>query len=111
MKKRKRQSRRQSTNRHHLMPKSRWGLDNNANILRMWKVVHSALHTLFDNSTPTEQIESLVNINSKVFTKEFTKELFEVLYDNKIEEIYKNWVIKNWVVRPKRFNYWIYKDD
>ena len=58
MSRRNKNSRHQS--RHHIIPRSRGGTFNLENIARVDIKKHQAYHTIFDNRTPTEIVETLV---------------------------------------------------
>lgn len=45
---------------HHIVPKSRGGVDGSFNLAPVKRSLHEAYHTLFNNSTPDEVIAHLV---------------------------------------------------
>ena len=92
-----------STNKHHLMPKSRGWKDNINNIKRLKVNFHNALHIIFNNDTPTEQLLDLLDLNSQILKDRFKEELFDVIKAKRVEDIYKNWIIKRWIIVPKHF--------
>ena len=49
------------TNRHHIVPRSRGGIDSSENISTVDIRMHQYYHALFDNRTPPEIINYLVN--------------------------------------------------
>lgn len=81
---------------HHIVPTSRWwsGLPMNKKILR--DGIHSSFHAVFSNDTPTEQIERLLEMNSRALQSRFTNKILKILrwYDE------NNWVYRNWVFIP-----------
>lgn len=96
-------SKKYATDVHHICPTSRWGINTPENKVRLKVNVHRALHLLFNNNTPDEQLLDVLNYNSKVFKKEFHQELYNLLKAKEVEEIYKEWVFKNWIIVPKKF--------
>jgi hypothetical protein len=47
-------------NKHHIVPSSQKGSSRKQNLVRLDKRVHIALHLIFNNMTPPEQIERLI---------------------------------------------------
>lgn len=89
-------------NFHHLIPKSRSGLTNKENLLKMEKGEHNRLHAFFGNDTPVEQICRVLLLNEKIFTDNFKQDLLNVL-DIYINNYYNkkthDWFIKSEVER------------
>lgn len=57
---------------------------------------HDAIHTLFANEIFPEQIDRLVNMNSRVLKPEIVQELINILQYRDIhdpEEWYKEWAL------------------
>jgi len=81
-------------NRHHLLPKSRWGTSHPDNVDKMKVYKHSALHCLFDNKTPIEQIIQILTMNEKVFTKKFQEDLVDVLVWH-VKDYYNHHITNN----------------
>jgi len=86
--------------RHHIMPSSRWWGMHKDNIKHIKWVQHRALHTLFSNQTPVEQLKTLVlNINTTALTNEFKNDIMYILeYEDDKDYYYKEWIFR------KRFN-------
>lgn len=81
-------------NLHHCLPSSRgWALEGK-NVVVMIKKIHDRLHLLFENKTPKEQLEMILDINSSVIEKKVRHSIRNILEDEQM--IYKEWV-------------WIYK--
>lgn len=79
---------------HHSLCLSRGWLKDWPNKQIIIKKVHVRLHQLFENKTPKEQIEMMLNINANVLTKKVRHAIHNILEDEQM--IYKEWV-------------WIYK--
>jgi len=77
---------------HHLAPQSRDGSDNCINIRRIQHNIHVALHQLFENDLPHEQIARVVAFNSQCLTDDFKVRINEALKDayTDSEYVYKN---------------------
>lgn len=80
--------------RHHIIPRSRGGSDNEKNLVRLLRANHEDIHALFGNDLPHEQIETLLNTYNTALTKGFRKDLLEVLLANEdkyyIQEVRKS---------------------
>lgn len=48
--------------RHHIIPRSRMGSDNDQNIMMVRGDLHEKYHTLFENMLPDEIIKYLVEV-------------------------------------------------
>jgi hypothetical protein len=73
---------RQTSDVHHLMPKSRGGTNSQNNLKEMHVSAHRAVHKLFGVLTPIEQQLFLaMKLNETVLTKRFQSELAELLLD------------------------------
>ena len=94
-------SKKYAIDKHHLIPTSRWGANNESNILKIRVNLHRALHILFSNDTPDEQLRKIIDINNKVFKEDFKQELYNLLNCNNYEDIYKEEAIKK--IIPKKF--------
>ena len=77
---------------HHLVPQSREGSDRFVNLKRVKHTVHVALHQLFENDMPHEQIARVVAFNSQCLTDDFKVRINEALKDayTDSEYVYKN---------------------
>jgi len=65
--------------RHHRIPRSRNGSDNPPNNTLMNYNKHHALHTVFDNQHPLEQLVSIVDIAELVLLPEFRQLILDIL--------------------------------
>lgn len=82
------------TNTHHLCPHS-IGWTNNPDNLKIMPIVkHNALHMLFNNSLPHQQLKRLVEFNKSVFTQEYARAVQELLYIDEPGYIYKEGILK-----------------
>lgn len=77
---------------HHLCPKSKWWTDIEENYLELPRKVHNAIHFLFQNKLPAEQILTLLNINASALTEDFKGRVKKVLEDSK-DYTYNNWIL------------------
>lgn len=78
---------------HHIIPLSRQkefktNLNSENNLVLITDRVHRALHQLFRNKTPQEQLEMWYRINKKVMSKT-TCYLLELLSEMRKDEFYK----------------------
>ena len=89
-------------NKHHLIPKSKWGLTTSQNILKVDVWEHSRWHTWCGNDTPVEALCRVLLWNDKVWSENFKADLMEVL-DNYLNNYYEkkthSWFIKSEVQR------------
>ena len=67
------------SNIHHIVASSIGGSNKPCNKIALDKRVHTALHTLFQNQSPVEQMRSLLMINISALKDEFVEDLLEVL--------------------------------
>ncbi len=85
-------------NRHHLIPRSKWGLTNWNNILNTEVGEHTRWHTWCGNDTPVEAICRVLLWNEKVWSDNFKADLIAVL-DNYLNNYYAkkthSWMIKS----------------
>jgi hypothetical protein len=79
--------------KHHIAPTSRGGTDNERNIVRLVNNVHVALHQVFSNMLPHEQLGRLIDINSTALREEFKQEIFRIL-DSRNDYVYKNGILR-----------------
>ena len=88
---------RKGLNEHHKIPKSRKheGFDVQAEENREILLVdfHSAIHRVFANDLPHEQIERLIELNRSVFREEFLDEI-EAVLEKAYEDMYADEVLK-----------------
>lgn len=75
-------------NRHHLIPRSKWGLTTSQNILKADIREHSRWHTWCGNDTPVEAICRVLLWNEKVWSDNFKADLIAVL-DNYLNNYYE----------------------
>lgn len=87
------------TTTHHIVPKSRDGSNIRANKVELDERVHNALHMIFSNMTPVEQMERLLRINATALTNEFKDDVSKILnLSNKDSE----YVYKQGILVPKK---------
>lgn len=83
------------TTTHHIVPKSRDGSNIRANKTELDERIHVALHRIFNNMTPVEQIDKLMQLNASALTYEFKSDVHRILsqwYDDS-EYVYKKWIL------------------
>lgn len=74
-------------NKHHLIPKSKWGLTTWPNILETEVGEHARWHTWCWNDTPVEAICRVLLWNDKIWSDNFKADLMDVL-DNYLNNYY-----------------------
>ena len=75
---------------HHIIPKSMWGSNDKSNLIIIGQDLHRALHCVFGNGWPREQLEQLLNINERVISQETKNSIIDLL-DKQDTERYKQW--------------------
>lgn len=82
------------TSQHHLLCKSRWGSNIPKNVITLQDSLHRAIHRVFENKTPIEQLHYIKSFNSRVLNKEVVARINEVLWEfNDPEYVYKKGVL------------------
>lgn len=84
-------------NTHHILAKSQDGSDRWANKIKLYTELHDALHRVFGNGTPQQQLVQLLNINWKALTLEFQNDILKIL-----EETDQSYYYKDGVYLPKK---------
>lgn len=74
--------------RHHLIAKSKGWSNHYNNLIRLKEPVHQAIHTLFWNELPHQQIGKILDINENALNRDFVLDIEEFLQDRTVEEIY-----------------------
>lgn len=64
---------------HHLVPTSRGGTSNEVNLLRLDRTVHDAIHRIFNNAAPHEQLGDILNLNTSVIIEPTIEEIRDVI--------------------------------
>ena len=64
---------------HHILPSSRYGTNHVDNKIKLDVRKHRALHMLFDNKDPREQLERIIDIASTALTEEVKSDILQVL--------------------------------
>ncbi len=82
--------------KHHIVPKSKGGSNNQKNIKYLKGLQHNAFHTLFSNQEPLHQFVTLLSINNTALNKEFIGKLIKLIFEYKdnpyIKEVVK-WMV------------------
>lgn len=91
---------RSKNTRHHKVPESKWGTSCEENIEYIRQTVHRAIHTIFENDLPHEQIKYIADLNKTTYTEEWEKLIndFKTQLDLLIREqkFYKKKCFKYW---------------
>lgn len=66
-------------NRHHLLARQIGGTNHEDNIKIMEVVKHRALHVLYGNLPPVQQLQQSVGINSTALSDDFRYEVWKLL--------------------------------
>ncbi len=64
---------------HHILPRSKYGTNTKDNIISLDMRKHRALHMLFDNRTPREQLERIIDLSSTALTDEVQSDIIKIL--------------------------------
>jgi hypothetical protein len=67
--------------RHHVVPRSRGGTNHPLNIIRLERGFHEAFHRVFDNRTPIEQVQRLLETNAYALTVNFRERVGLIITD------------------------------
>lgn len=81
-------------NIHHILARSRWWSNDEANKLKAFEHVHNAFHRFFGNGTMQEQLFQLLWRNWKALTQEFKNDLLKILQEDDQRYYYKEQVFK-----------------
>lgn len=81
-------------NIHHCLCTSRWWSNSRDNKIKLDTRKHLALHMLFDNRTPAEQIQRILDISSTALTQEVKSDIIKILSISELDYWFKNWVYK-----------------
>jgi hypothetical protein len=63
---------------HHLCATSRGGTNDPRNIPRINHKVHEALHRIFGNALPHEQVEMIVELAAPVLKEKYRDQIYEI---------------------------------
>jgi len=74
---------------HHIVPRSRGGSNVRENKVKLYKVLHEALHRVFGNLDPREQLIRLLELNHTALTDELSRDIMKVLSEDDDEYWYK----------------------
>lgn len=69
---------------HHRIPTSRGGTDDPSNLLNMWDSTHEALHTVFGDRMPHEQIDRILALNAPVMKDRIRRKIRTLLFTKKL---------------------------
>lgn len=74
--------------RHHILPRSQHGANNDSNIEIIRDVQHRAIHTLFENKMIAEQLIKTINLSEKALRDDVRNWLIETLTSRNIYDPY-----------------------
>jgi len=77
------------SNVHHLAATSRGGTNHPDNKKRMEVKDHNALHRIFGNQLPHEQILSILQFNKGIFREDFLRCIASHILSHRHEEMYQ----------------------
>ena len=60
---------------HHICATSRGGTEDRRNIMRINDKIHLAIHTIFSNELPHEQIETLLQLSEEVLKPQYKEQI------------------------------------
>ena len=83
----------QPLTKHHIVPRSRNGTWYAGNIKIIRENIHVALHALFYNRTPPEQIKRIMEIADTALTTEFKNDVAKILKESDNSYYYNKWVL------------------
>lgn len=84
----------QELTKHHILPSSKWWGNYHKNIIKLKRIVHQSIHNIFENATPTEQIQILMNINTTALTEDFKEDVRNILSETDPLYYYDKWIYK-----------------
>lgn len=82
-----------SYNNHHILCQSRNGSNIRENKVKLDIRHHNALHMLFENRTPPEQIKRILWIASTALTEEVKSDIIKILDTKDLEYWYNKWIL------------------
>lgn len=81
--------------KHHIVPKSRWGINHDRNYFWIPRDVHDDFHTVFGVMTPVEQLAFLILTFKPIYTPSFVSELSEILLSYGQNHHYRPWILRD----------------
>lgn len=79
--------------KHHILPKSKDGANNDDNIILLPDTTHRAIHTLFDNKMIAEQLIRTLDISKQAMREDVVEWLIETLTSLDIHDPYARYKI------------------
>ena len=80
--------------RHHILPRSRKWANIWENIVKLDRRKHNALHMLFDNKTPPEQIARILDIADTALTEQVKSDIIKILNNFELDYWYNKWIYR-----------------
>lgn len=74
--------------KHHIVPKSKGGLNTQDNIVKLKRNVHQALHTVFHNQMFTEKLKTLAWMERAALSPDYISEILDMA-DTEDRFVYK----------------------
>lgn len=81
-------------NIHHILPRSKGWSNIKENKVKLDTRIHTALHLMFANWTPAEQIKRILDISDTALTWEVKSDIVKILDNKELDYWYKKWVYK-----------------
>ena len=75
---------------HHEIPKSMGGTNYHENIVRLTDNVHKAVHTLFVNEVPHQQLWTVIDIAGESLSQEFRNDFQLFIWNYDVEDMYNH---------------------
>ena len=76
---------------HHILPKSKWGSNDEYNIEYIRNTKHRAIHTLFENKMIAEQLLTTIDISAKSLREDVRRWLIDTLTIRDIHDPYERY--------------------
>jgi len=83
-----------NTDKHHIVPESRWWRSVPENLKETKIDFHRAFHRVFSNAMPHEQVLFLLDFNWNVLRQEFKNDVIHLLTEKERDFFYKKWIFK-----------------
>ena len=81
--------------KHHIIPRSRGGMNHEKNYFWMPRDVHDDFHDVFDTLTPIEQLAYMMLLFKPSYHPSFVRDMADLLLSNPQNNHYKNGTLRN----------------
>lgn len=72
---------------HHIVPRSKWGSNDDDNLLRIKETPHQAIHILHVNKLIAEQLIRTIELSEKAMRPEVVQRLMDTLTQHDAEDL------------------------